>query len=512
MLRKLLFLLPLSFLFANEEAEFEQSEAKTEGTLRSFLEQFFKTKEEVESCSFTSTFHTLDLSTGPVSYLAITGVLPQYLENGEKVGNLFFTAYLKETDEGEAIPTRPLTFIFDGGPGGSSLAMHIGGFGPRRLLLPEEGQKSLPPYQMIDNLETIFDVSDLVFVDPVGTGYSSAEKIEYKLGYYSVEGDLFSFSEFIRMFCIEFDRWNSPKYLIGASYGTMRAIGIAEMLANMGIYLNGVALLSTAFDYHFQISQRDLPFSDWLKIPSFAATAWHHKRTGTDKTLEEVVSNARRFMYDVYAPIMLQPNRVSEKERMTFYQKFASLIGLPVDVIRRFQGRIDETIFTSEFFAVDRKVIGGIDSRYIGDVSSLASEYREDPSYQDIRPAFYPLFMNYLQNELDTKKELKYIPFSHEAFRFWNWNTLDSIALPNFLQRLRRTLVDNPQLKVFIGSGYYDLRTPFAAMEYSVEHLELPASYRKNFQIEYYPAGHGFIFHLPSLKKLKQDLVRFYAH
>jgi len=501
MMKKLLILLlPLAFVFADEEEPF-----------RSLLEQLFHGANKEDQTPFTSTYHTLELPSGTISYETVTGILPQYLDNGEKAGKLFFTAYLKESEE-ETDPNRPITFIFDGGPGGSSMAMHIGGFGPRRLLLPEEGQKTLPPYQLTDNLETILDVSDLVFIDPIGTGYSKAERTEYKYNYYSVEGDLYSFSEFIRMFCIEFNRWNSPKYLIGASYGTLRAVGVAESLAHMGIYVNGLGLLSTAFDYHFQISERDFPFSDWLKIPSFAATAWYHERSFQDKPLEEVINTARRFMYEEYAPMMLQPNRYNMMEKFDLYQNLSSLIGLPLDTIRRYEGRIDEDIFTTEFFAVDRKVLGGVDSRYIGNVSSIASEYREDPSYQDLRPAFYPAFMNYLQNELDTTKEFKYISFSPEAFAFWNWATFDSLTVPNFLQRLRRTLVDNPHLKVFIGSGYYDLRTPFAAMEYSIDHLELPSSYQKNFQIEYYPAGHGFIFHLPSLKKFKRDLHKFYAN
>ncbi len=477
-----------------------------EEMLSSFFKQFLKGEEGEEHSSFTSTSHTIDLPSGPFSYKAITGLLPQYLDDGQLMGQLFFTAYLKE----EGDESRPISFIFDGGPGGSSMAMHIGGFGPRRLLLPEEGQKPLPPYRMIDNAETILDLSDLIFIDPVGTGYSEAEKPAYKRGCFGVEGDLSSFTEFTRMFCIYFNRWNSPKYLIGASYGSSRAIGLAESLTNVGISISGVALLSTAFDYHFLVHQRDLPFSNWLNIPSFAASSWYHKRTMQDKTLEEVLSLARRFAYEEYAPIMLQPSRLSAREQQRFYQSFADLIGLPLETVLRLRGRIDERTFTTEFFAADRKVLGGIDARYVGDVSSIYSEYCEDPSYLDLRSAFYPAFLNYLQLELETKKESKYITFSGEAFTHWDWATYDNPGLPSFLQRLRRTLVASPHMKVFIGSGYYDLRTPFAAMEYSIDHLELPDSYRKNFQIEYYPAGHGFIFNLPSLKKFKQDLRKFY--
>lgn len=500
MLRRTLFLVffPLTLTFADDSG--------IETILKSFLGKFFHELDDTEQSSFATTEHTIDLPSGSISYQAITGLLPQYSESGEQVGQLFFTAYLQEN----APPDRPLSFIFDGGPGGSSMALHIGGLAPRRLLLPEEGQKTLPPYELIDNPETIFEQSDLIFIDPIGTGYSKTDA--NKRAFFGVERDLHSFAEFIRMFCIHFNRWNSPKYLMGASYGTLRAAGLAESLSNMGIYLNGIALLSTALDYHFLIPQRDLPFSNWLNIPSFAATAWYHKKTMQDQPLEKVVDDARHFMYEQYAPMMLQPSRFTPVEKSAFYQNLADLIGLPVETVRRFDGRIDEQIFTTEFFATDRKVIGGIDSRYIGDVSSLASEYREDPSYRDLRPAFYASFLNYLQNELETTTQLKYISFSSEALYFWNWTTFDSDDLPNFFQRLRRSLVNNPSLKVFIGSGYYDLRTPFAAMEYSIDHLELPTSYKKNFQIEYYPAGHGFIFHLDSLKKFKQDLVKFYAH
>ena len=502
MLTKIFALLfPLSLAFGESTVLYEEA-------IKAFLYELLGAHREEESDSFNTTHHEIQLADITFAYTAIAGTLPQFATDGKKVGQIFFTAYLKSEEDTK----RPITFIFNGGPGGSSLAMHIGGFGPRRLALPAEGQKPLPPYRIIDNPETLLECSDLVFIDPMGTGYSRTEKDEYKSLYYSVEGDLASFAEFIRVFCIHFDRWNSPKYLFGASYGTVRACGLAEVLAYQGIYLNGIALMSCAIDYTTVFGERDQPLSDCLHIPTLAATAWYHGRTMQDKTLEEVVDFARRFSYEQYAPVMLQPSRLNPSEQRAFYQTFADLIGLPLDTIRRYEGRIDERKFITEFFAADRKIIGGFDSRYIGDVSAIGGEYLEDPSYREIRPAFYATFLHYLQKELQTKiKAHAYEDFSSEVFMQWNWSTYDSSGMPSFLQRLRRTLIANPHMKVFIGSGYYDLRTPFMAAEYSLEHLELPEKYRQNFQVEYYEAGHGYIFDLPSLKKFKRDVQRFYS-
>lgn len=492
----MLILIPGTCLFANDLFT---------SAIRSLLDTFLDDDEEDEEM-IVPTSHILELPDISFEYTAITGVLPQYSKK-QKVGKLFFTAYLKDEKE----PNRPITFIFNGGPGGSALAMHIGGIGPKRLLLPEEGQKLLPPYQMIENPETLLIESDLVFIDPMSTGYSRADKDWYKQQCYGVEGDLKSFAEFIRVFCTHFDKWNSPKYLMGASYGTSRACGLAERLAWDGLHLNGIILLSCAIDFTTLVSERDLGLSDGLLIPSLAATAWYHGRIMQDKTLEEVVEYARRFVSEQYAPVMFQPSRLNNSELKEFYQNLSELIGLPLDTVRRFSSRIDETTYTQEFLAPERKVIGGMDSRYSGDITALRGEYREDPSYQDIAPAFYPAYMNYLQTDLEVKiHSTPYQDFSSEAFRAWNWNTYDNEGLPNFLQRLRRTLVTNPAMKVFVGSGYYDLRTPFAAAEYSIDHLDLPARYRENFQIEYYEAGHGFIFDLTSLTKFKKDLSIFY--
>lgn len=516
MIRQLvLCLLPSVLLFANTFENLGDALKKLQEAM----------SEESDEGSFTCTSHTIHLPNGPLSYTAITGTLPQRSNNGKILGKIFFTAYLKDAEKDLSIDSlpegwmplqmekeRPLTFIFNGGPGGSSLSMHIGGFGPRRILFPIEGQKEFPPYELTDNPETLLELSDLVFVDPMGTGYSEVESREIEYAFYSCEGDIASLSEFIRLFCIHFNLWNAPKYLAGASYGAPRICGMAEYLHDhLGTATNGLLLLSPALDFSTRVHSRDNPLPDCLQIPSMAATAWYHKKSNQNLTLEETVEYARRFAMEEYLPAFLNPTKLSPFERANFYAKLANLIGLPIATIERYQGRIKESVYISEFFASERILIGGTDSRYKGPVSPIAGEYLEDPSYRDIRPAFYPSFLHYLQNELDTSLKFPdYKSFNPRVNYLWDFDTHDSWGLPNFMQRLRRTLVDSPRMKVFVGLGYFDLRTPFGATEYSLNHLELPDEYRKNFQFEYYKAGHGFIFDLPSLQQFKQHLIRFY--
>lgn len=451
------------------------------------------------------TNHTIELENGPLSYTALTGMCPIYMGD-ENQADLFFISYTKNSDE-----VRPLTFVFPGGPGGAGTIEAILTVGPRRLLTADEGRTILPPYPLIDNPQTLLEYTDLVFVDPVNCGFSKAGE-EADLDYFfSVEGDIETLGEFVRAYIDMSHRWNSPIYLSGGSYGTLRCCGLSANLLQYGIAVKGVILDGCAFEWSTIQSQHDKAMPDWLLIPTFAATAWYHDRLWPEKSLEEVVDYARRFAYDEYAPYMLQPSRLSYVEKTALEKQLAELIGLPVDTVKRYNSRLNETIYTAEFFGPDRKVLGGLDSRYFGDASTIDPNHSHDPSYLDSIGS-KPAFNHYLQSELDTHFPFKkYISFSIDAIHSWNFGTYDSFGEPSFLQRLRHVLVINPLMKVFVGSGYYDCRTPFAATEYSFDHLDLPESYKKNIQFEYYEAGHGFIFDYPSLKKWKQDLTKFYG-
>lgn len=452
------------------------------------------------------TNHEITLANGKtLPYVAMTGMCPIFGEAG-KEADLFFISYTKEDEE-----DRPITFFFPGGPGGAGTIESILTFGPRRLLTSKEGRTILPPYKLIDNPETLLEHTDLVFVDPVNCGFSKAEEDADLDYFYSVEGDIETLGEFIHTYIDMSERWNSPIYLGGGSYGTLRSCGLALNLFQYGIATHGIILHGCAFEWATHSPQRDRSLPDCLLIPTFAATAWYHKRLWPEKSLEEVLDYARRFTYDDYAPFMLQPSRLSYVEKLAFQESLANLIGLPVETVKRYNSRISETIYTQEFFGSERKVLGGLDSRYTGDVSTIDPDHSHDPSYLDTI-GYGPAFNAYLQRELDTHFPFtKYIGFSREAFYYWNCGTYDSFGLPSFLQRLRHTLIINPLMKVFVGSGYYDCRTPFAATEYCFDHLDLPESYNKNLQFKYYEAGHGFLFDYPSLKKWKADLTEFYS-
>lgn len=468
---------------------------------------FLQAEEEKESKKeFTLTNHTLQHSTGPIPYVATAGYLPLYGEEG-KVADIFFIAYTKEGEEAN----RPLTFFFPGGPGGAGTAEAICAFGPRRLETATEGRSILPPYKLIDNPETLLDQTDLVFIDPVNCGYSRTTE-KAKLSYfYSVEGDIQSLGEFVRTYVSYFDRWNSPKYLSGGSYGTFRCAGLCHYLLWHDLQIHGLILHGCAIEWSSLDSERDFALPDCLLIPTFAATAWYHKRLWPEKPLEEVIDFARRFAYEEYAPYMLHPTRLGRLEQENFFQNLADLIGLPLSTIKRYNGRINEKIYTSEFFAPERKKLGGLDTRYSGDISMIDMGCcYEDPSYNDSM-GIEAAFKMYLHRELEVENPLiPYVGFSYDALVNWRTGTYDSQGRPNFLQRLRRVMILNPHLQVFVGSGYYDCRTPFAATEYCFNHLDLPDSYRKNLHFAYYDAGHGFILDGPSLKKMRQDLNLLY--
>lgn len=452
----------------------------------------------------TVTEHIYTCEGVSLPYTAITGDFPIPSKSGKALARLFFIAYLVEDE-----PERPITFVFPGGPGGSCGADAICTIGPRRLQMPSEGKKLLPPYKIIDNPESLLPWTDLVFVDPVNTGYSKfAEEAEEEdiAQFFNTDGDIASLGDFVQTFIAYFQKWNCPKYLAGCSYGTVRCCGLSEYLLSYDFSLHGLILLSSAMDYSTLLAQHNHPLPDCLLIPTFAATAWYHGRLWPDASLEETLDYARRFCYDDYAPVMLQPTRLSIQEQNAFYTRLAKLIGLSPETVRRYCGRFDEELYTTEFMASERRVLGGLDTRYSGDLSSIIRQW-EDPSYRDMQGTWCA-FHSYLQQELETVYPFEpYVPYSQQ---YWDFSTHDSIAWPDLFQRVRRTLVYNPSMKIFSGSGYYDCRTPFAATEYCFAHMDLPPSYKKNFQFEYYEAGHGFVFDALSLKKLKKDLVKFY--
>lgn len=400
-------------------------------------------------------------------------------------GEVSYISYIKEGED------RPITFAFNGGPGSSSVLLHMGTFGPRRILSPEEGQSSLPPYKIVDNLETILDLTDIVFIDPLGTGLSKSDP---EKGCYSINGDILSVANFIRDYLTANGRWNSPKYIAGESYGALRASGVADYLQfEFGINFNGLLLISPAIDYQTFIFNRDNPLPFFLYLPTYAATAWYHNRYLPEATLEEVVQKAREFAYNTYAPSLIC-RKCFDPEPI--YETLSQMTSLPIDFIRRNQGRIADYQFFTELLADQNKMVGVYDARI--------TAYSSDP-IQAIVALYAGAFHTYLHKELNTPTS--YTLFSSDVNGKWDYRDYNLWGYPNLMSGLRNALLNNPNMKVFVGCGYFDLATPFSTAEYCLDHLEIPHA---SIQIEYYEGGHMYYLNPSARVKFKEDLIRFY--
>lgn len=452
------------------------------------------------------TTHTLTLPDQTLSYTATTGTLPTRNKKGETIGEIGYTAYIST----DSSTKRPLTFVFNGGPGSSSIWLHMGTFGPYRVKSPQDGASLVPPYEWGENPETILDLTDLVFIDPMGTGWSQARSLDDAKICYGMQGDIRSIGDFIRDYLTENKRWNSPKYLAGESYGTLRALGLSEYLMDShSIYLNGLILISCALDYQPFIFQEDnwLPYLCFL--PTYATTAWHYGRYRPEATLEEVAQEARTFAYETLLPFLILPRSFNEEQKEVLYTQIAAFTGLTQETVRRYQGRISEDCFFKEFFGEQNRLLGRFDTQSVADtLPSYDLPFYLDPSATCINGPFAAAFQDYLQTKLQTDHNYKV--FSYEAYHHWNLKDSSSWGYPNMLNALRKSMLANPALKVYVGCGYYDAATPFLAAEYNFDQLSLPAHSYSQFQFHYYEGGHMYYLEEKVRQKFKKDLTRFY--
>ncbi len=407
-------------------------------------------------------------------------------------------SYIAYTLPGE---NRPITFAFNGGPGSSSVWLHLGAFGPRRLITPEEGQSIVAPYRLADNEETLLDLTDIVFIDPVGTGLSPArgELEEGKPNPYSVRGDIEMVGTFIRDFLTKTGRWNSPKYIAGESYGAARAAGLAEHLMDQyGIYLNGIIFISAAIDLGTLDFGHDRLLPHLLFLPTFATTAkYHHRHYLQDASIEEVAHNARQFVYHTYTPALFCQHCFDLE---TIYKSVSQMTGLPLDVIVQNRGKVSDSLFCQQLLAQEGRRVGRFDGRITGYYQGSF----DDPSAALVEGIFTGAFHDYLHKELNCHNS--YQIFSYEAIEKWFFP--DGWGQTNLLHPLRRALTANPAMKVFVGCGYFDLATPFASVEYCFDHLDVP---NIQPQFEYYQGGHMYYLNPTERVKFKQDLTRFYT-
>ncbi len=454
--------------------------------------------------------HTVVIDGQEIAYTATAGTLILKDEEDKPKASLFYVAYTRDGVEDAA--KRPLTFSFNGGPGSSSVWLHMGVVGPRRVLMSPEGDQLQPPYKLVNNEYSLLDVTDLVFIDPVSTGYSRAVPVEEAKQFHGVEQDIKSVGEFIRLYTTRAKRWASPKFLIGESYGTTRAAGLSGHLQNeIGMYLNGIMLVSSVLNFQsirFDLGN-DLPYI--LFLPTYAAAAWFHNRLPADlqsQELRAVLADVKAFAEREYALALMQGARLPDKERRQIVTRLARYTGLSKTYIEQTNLRINIHRFVKELLRDERRTIGRFDARFEGIDRDAAGEHHEyDPSYAIIQGAYTAMLNDYVRSELRFKSDLPYEILTGNVHP-WDFSKFQNQYV-NVAETLRGAMTQNPFLKVFVGNGYYDLATPFFATEYTFDHLELDPSLQAHITMDYYEAGHMMYLHQPSLAKLKADLARF---
>ncbi len=430
-------------------------------------------------------------------YQAKTGTIELLGEKEEVTGRIFYTAYTKEFVDSSQ---RPITFCFNGGPGSSSIWLHMGAFGPKRVVTLKEKATIAPPYQWIENKDSLIDVTDLVFIDPIGTGFSRHEKEQDPNQFWGVQEDLQSICNFIATYLTENKRWSSPKYLAGESYGSTRCAGLAETLQiQHGIYLNGMILISSAVDFK-TLFNPESPLPQMMTLPSFAATAWHHQRL-PNLSLEEAIQKSKDFAYGPYATALL----LGKENELSICKELSYFTGLPLEFIQRNQGRISILDFTEEFFGNERKVLGLYDTSMVGDKLPQSCNIFSDPSLAFITGIYTATWNSYLQKELSHTATIPYQVFCEKANMQWKFPAGESLDLT---PALRSGMVSNPELKIFVAGGHFDLITPFAAAEYMLSQLRIPVKDR--VFSGFYKGGHMFYLHPESLHQFHEDLVQFY--
>jgi len=455
------------------------------------------------------THHQITLDGKALKYTATTGRLPIMRDDGRIEAEMFFVAY---TLDGQETSQRPLTFAFNGGPGSATVWLHMGALGPKRVVLQPDGFMPPAPYHVSDNPYTLLDKSDVVLVDAIATGFSRAADAEAAKKFWGVKGDIASFSEFIRLYITRYERWTSPLFLFGESYGTTRAAGIAGYLAERGISFNGITLLSTALSFQTLEDNKsnDLPYV--LLIPSFTMIAGYHHKLAPDlsQDMAKARQEAEQWASGDYALALAKADALTPEEREKAIEQMARYTGLSKEVIDQANLRIDVAKFT-HYLLLDQKVrVGRLDGRFTGpDPDGALDTPFYDPTQSAIMPAYTSVFNNYVRTELGYKTDMSYDVFATGDFeKNWDWGS-GIEGFPNTATALRQALVKNPYLKVLVMEGYYDLATPYYAANYTIDHLDLPAKYRQNISIVTYEAGHMAYLPTDSLKKLKSDQVNF---
>ena len=446
-----------------------------------------------------------------VEYQVETGTFDQTSDSGEVKAKVFFVAY---TRVGLEDRTRPVTFAFNGGPGSSSVWLHLGMLGPRRIVFPEDASPLRPPYHLENNPHSLLDITDLVFIDPVSTGFSRPAEKEDKSQFHGYQEDVRSVGQFIHDWTSHASRWESPKFLLGESYGGIRAAGLSEHLqSRYNLELNGAVVISGAINFQTLRfgNGNDLPYICFL--PTYAATAWYHQALSEDLQalpLDEVVALAEDLALGKYADVLLRGSSATPAAVTEVVQELSQLTGLSETYLRRSNLRVPMSHFGKELLRDANRTIGRFDSRYKGiDQDSVGAQTEYDPSGAAIFGPFTATMNQYLREELKYEQPRTYEILTNKVHP-WNYDTFTGRYVDG-TESLREAMTANPFFKLYVACGYNDLATPHFAMQYTLDHLGLDESLRKNVTVSRFEGGHMMYIYEPSMERLRDELVKWYS-
>lgn len=492
MKNKILFgvlILTLVFTFNNSLAQ-----EKSKETVKEIPRESLK-----ESSSVTK--HSVKIDGKPLNYTVTAGTYLLKADDGIPLASIFYMAYIKDAVRDKS--RRPLLFSFNGGPGTASLWLHLGVLGPRKVVYDDEGFALQPPYRLEDNEYSILDMADVVFIDPVATGYSRMAPGEDPHMYHGTMEDIESVGEFIRLYVTRNERWDSPKFLIGESYGTVRASGLAEHLQERHLmFLNGVILVSmTSLNVE---TGGDIGYA--LIVPHYAATAWYHKKLPSDlqsKNLLDVLGEVEKFAMGEYLLALVQGGYLLQDDRGNIVRKLSRYTGLSADYIERSNLRIDRARFRKELLRDENRTVGRLDSRYKGiDKDGAGERYEYDQAIVDWEGTFAATMNHYVRTELKYETDLVYEVWG----KVRPWKRDPSVRVG---EMLRQAMTKNRYLRVFVAEGYYDAACDYFTAQYVFSHLDLNGELKDRIKFGFYESGHMMYIHKPSLIKMKKDLAEF---
>jgi len=455
-----------------------------------------------------TTRHSVTIAGQKIPYTATAGTLFLRDAEGEPRAEVFYVAYSRDVDDPAS---RPVTFAFNGGPGSSAVWLHLGALGPRRVEAKDALPSAPPPNRVVDNEHSILDVTDLVFIDPVGTGWSRPLGETKAKEFHTVKDDVTSVGEFIQRWTSRNGRWSSPRYVMGESYGTTRAASLAAHLGEHGVMINGVALISAALMFQTLIFETGNDLPHVLYLPAFAATAaFHGKLAEPRDDLQAFLREVETFAIEEYGPALMLGASLPETRRDLLAERLGAMTGLDPALWRRSELRIELGRFCRELLREEGEIVGRLDSRFRG----LLAADSDDPGERD--PSFYfpygpyaSAIQDYLRRELGFDEERNYEVISFSVNETWSWSDDKSkrFGYINAASDLRRAMVQNPHLSVLFASGVYDLATPYFASMHTARHVGREVAIRKNIRESFYDAGHMMYLHPPSRAKLRDDLV-----